>query len=148
MNALDEHGRQIPDQSSGTGPSWFDGTYQPYCVHGWTYHAIIDGREHRVCALCNADLGLANYFETNSPTRPRGRRMTMTTAELPDFDAADVGARGVAFGLAVAACMTLNVEITAERLRALVDAFVPVLTPGDNDPGFRQWPPAPGGDND
>jgi hypothetical protein len=44
--------------------------------------------------------------------------------------------------------MTLNVEITAERLRALVDAFVPVLTPGDNDPGFRQWPPAPGGDND
>jgi hypothetical protein len=71
MNALDEHGRQIPDEPTGTSPSRFERAHQPYCGHGWVYYAIIAGCEHRVCALCGADLGLVNYAATNTAARPR-----------------------------------------------------------------------------
>lgn len=72
MNALDEHGRIIPDDLTGTASSRFERTHQPYCAHGWVvYQAMIDGIEHKFCALCGTELGLANYAATNSASRPR-----------------------------------------------------------------------------
>ena len=68
MNALDEHGRQIPDEPTGTQSTNFERTHQPYCAHGWTFRAVKDGYNHRFCALCGKDLGLADYVATNTGT--------------------------------------------------------------------------------
>ena len=65
MNALDEHGRQIPDEPTGTIQHW---RIPPFlCAHAWHEFSVQrDGFEHRMCATCGADLGLVGYCATYS----------------------------------------------------------------------------------
>lgn len=61
MNALDEYGRQIPDEPTGTIQHWR--IPLSLCAHAWHVFSVqCDGFEHKMCATCGADLGLANYY--------------------------------------------------------------------------------------
>ena len=69
MTQLDEHGRPMMSDTTYT-ETWRQSYAIGYfCAHGWiTFKRKSDG-DHKICALCGVDLGLWNYYATNTPPK-------------------------------------------------------------------------------
>ena len=72
MNALDELGRPLQQTTTGTTDRELPAVTGFICYHGYvTFKFALDGQEHKYCALCGVDLGVANYAASNTAPRLR-----------------------------------------------------------------------------